>query len=377
VTGSKGNDPSTQTATAATDSFRDEPSPFASHREGEVDEVALSSNAASAPSTLPSPGVDALGEKESMLWERHVDERWVVGDPGRQAEVVPLAAKPWSRPDTVLDGATVDQITFRAASIRGIGHQQYARPRQDAYGYLISDVRPLLVGCVADGVSEGRWSHHAADIACAELTRRVLEAIEQAEWTTGIESLPWSDLVDATNNAIVSTAVTRLQELGRLEHRETTEKDLPITMSDAARLLSTTAIVFAVSAARTPEGAHPFLIGLVAGDSSAYMLSDGVWNPLTGTKGEEGGVITSSVSPLPGPQEVEVFSGQLEPGDCLVIVTDGVGDPLGSGSGAVGSFLANAWKEPPSILAFGDQVGFLRKNFTDDRTAFAIWPRHP
>lgn len=318
-------------------------------------------------------------------WQRHADERWVVGDPGRQSEIIPLAGMPWSRPDTVLDGATVEDLTFRAASLRGIGHQQYARPRQDAYGYLISEDEHLLVGCVADGVSQGRWSHHAADIACRVLTRGVLEALvagamgETPGWAAAVEALPWGELVDAANDAIVDTAVTRLRERGALEEAasgdESTGGDTSFTMADAARLLSTTAVVFAVTTTPSPEGIHPYVLGVVAGDSSAYLLSDKGWTPLTGTKGEEGGVISSAVQPLPGPQVVEVLQGQLHVGECLVVMTDGVGDPLGAGSGAVGHFLADAWTEPPAILAFGGHVGFLRKTFSDDRTAFAMWPQ--
>lgn len=318
-------------------------------------------------------------------WQRHADERWVVGDPGRQAEIEPLAAMPWSRPDTVLDGATVEGLAFRAASLRGIGHQQYARPRQDAYGYLISEDQNLLVGCVADGVSEGRWSHHAADIACRLLTQGVLDGLVAstqevaAAWTLAVDALAWPALVDAVNDAIVETAIARLRERGALVKAtspggEGAGADAPITMADAARLLSTTAVVFAVTTKPSPDGAHHYVLAVVAGDSSAYLLSGARWTPLTDTKGEDGGVVSSSVRPLPGPQDVDVLHGKLRAGECLVVVTDGVGDPLGAGGGSVGRFLAAAWTKPPALLAFGGHVGFLRKTFNDDRTAFAIWP---
>jgi hypothetical protein len=60
-----------------------------------------------------------------------------------------------------------------------------------------------------------------------------------------------------------------------------------------------------------------------------------------------------------------------------VLITDGVGDPLGSGGGTVGRFLAHMWATPPEILAYAQHVGFYRKSFTDDRTAVTVWADRP
>ena len=60
------------------------------------------------------------------------------------------------------------------------------------------------------------------------------------------------------------------------------------------------------------------------------------------------------------------------PEDALVLVSDGIGDPLGDGTGEVGAFLASVWSRPPAALDFAAQVGFARKSYDDDRTAVAL-----
>src|ERR1043165_742101 len=99
-------------------------------------------------------------------------EPYVVGAPGRAAGLtVPLPdAEHWDRRDTVADGfAIVDNRVrrgdVRAASTRGLAHRHYGRVRQDEYGYRRTLDGRYLVMCVADGVSSGKLSHHAATVA--------------------------------------------------------------------------------------------------------------------------------------------------------------------------------------------------------------------
>jgi hypothetical protein len=94
-------------------------------------------------------------------------------------------------------------------------------------------------------------------------------------------------------------------------------------------------------------------------------------------KNEGAEIASSAVSPLPRRAVVRPEVRYLRGGDVLTVITDGIGDPLGSGQGVVGRFLAEMWREPPDLLAFAQHAAFYRKSFADDRTAVVIWPRRP
>jgi hypothetical protein len=72
-----------------------------------------------------------------------------------------------------------------------------------------------------------------------------------------------------------------------------------------------------------------------------------------------------------------VIHAELGPQDVLVLMTDGVGDALGDGTGPVGDFLAERWRVPPTNLEFAAHVDFQRNTFDDDRTVVALWPLPP
>jgi serine/threonine protein phosphatase PrpC len=316
-------------------------------------------------------------------WWQLDDGRWVVGDAGQIPIVVPLPAAPWSRPDIAIDGATFGSVTFRAASIRGSSHQLYGKPRQDSYAYRPTRCGKWLIGCVADGVSQGRRSHLAADIACRETTAAIADAIDghdvpatPAEWSEYVVELPWQTGVDASSDAIVTEATEFAKSLF-LEHGDPDQagalNDGGLSDGDASKLMSTTAIVFVVATAPNAEGDYPYALAVAAGDSSAFILSGLEWRSITEVKNLGSEIASSAVHPLPARRTIIAKLGFLATNEVLVIMTDGIGDPLGSGTGVVGRFLGQCWQVPCDPLAFGAQVGFIRKTFVDDRTAFAIW----
>lgn len=328
----------------------------------------------------------AVADQRRGWWQLD-DGRWVVGEAGQIPVVVPLPAPPWSRPDIATDGAAFGSIAFRAASIRGVSHQLYGKPRQDSYAYRPTRCGNWLIGCVADGVSQGRLSHIAADIACRETTGALAETIEgleipatSAEWSVLASGLPWQVGVDATSDAIVTEATESVRTLyidrddrGNAE----TLADSVLSDKDAAKVMATTAIVFIVATSSNSEGLVPYALAVAAGDSSAFILSDLHWQPITEIKNLGSEIASSAVHPLPARRSVSPAIGCLAQGDALVVMTDGVGDPLGSGTGVVGRFLSHSWSTPCDPLAFGAQVGFIRKTFVDDRTAFAVWNIDP
>ena len=309
----------------------------------------------------------------------------MIGDAGRQPEIVavPSAAMAADRPDTVFDGGRLGALDYRAVSVRGFSHQEKGLPRQDAYQIRPSHDGAWLVGCVADGVSEGRASHLAADLVCREVTAQLRRALAEhpptpgREWPEEVGELPWQQLVAAANTAIVTEAagIARAAyarkpeyagQLARLAERE-------YTMADARQWMSSTGVAFAVRNEIADDGAYPAMVAVLAGDSSAMLLREGSWQPLTPVKNEGAEVLSSTVNSLPCAVTVEPIATRLLPGDVLVVMTDGLGDALASGAGVVGRFLATMWRQPPDQHAYAEQLAFYRKAFTDDRTAVAIW----
>jgi protein phosphatase 2C-like protein len=307
-------------------------------------------------------------------WWVHGNGRWVVGEAGRQPETVAVPAEvAGTRPDTSCDGARLGDLDYRAVTLRGLSHCQAGKPRQDAYLLRISANREWLVGCVADGVSAAPFSHLAAEVACRTITRVLAGALggqppvtEPGGWDKLVSDLPWQEAVDQGSAAIVARAAAGLP--GR-------DPAVPLDARQVRGTMATTAVAFAVAATRTPDGLVPFGVAVASGDSSALTLSRGRWHPLTTLKNTGQEIASNAVLALPREVTVTPLSGFLQPSDALVVVSDGIGDPLGQGSGAVGQFLAAHWSQPPDLFSFAGQAAFYRKGFTDDRTVTAVWHR--
>ncbi|CCH32234.1 protein phosphatase 2C domain-containing protein [Actinosynnema sp. NPDC047251] len=289
-----------------------------------------------------------------------------VGDPGRAAgNVVPVPDPAgWDRRDTVLDGFALLEAPkkpiaeVRAASVRGLAHRHYGRVRQDEYGFRRTDDGRYFVIGVADGVSSGPMSHKAAILAARWATDKLAAALASTE----PQRFPWGTFVQGVAN--------RIERRGRdLLGREDAD------LREVAGHLATT-VLYAVVDLQPVDGAHPVHL-LSIGDTSAWVLRGGKrWEPQAAVKNDGADLHSGSVHALPvPPADLVPVRTTVAPGEALIVVTDGVGDPLGHGTGAVGAFLADAWAMPPaSGLDFAAQTGFARKSFDDDRTAVGFWP---
>lgn len=312
------------------------------------------------------------GHEEDVAWRRHEDERWIVGDPGRQHEMVPYPAEiAAGRPDTTIDGASLGSIDYRAVSLRGLSHWAKKEPRQDAYLLRISANKQWLVGCVADGVSQPKYSHMAADIACREITRCITTALDDQpavtapdDWRKVAEGLPWQGAVDRASAAMIAKARTGTRDP---EHAG------PLDAHSVRAAMATTAVGFAVAAGPAEDGQVPYVLVVAAGDSSALILSRGHWHPITAVKNAGNDLASNAVLALPRDVQVAPVAGFLRPGEALLVITDGIGEPMGGGTGEVGQFLAERWSRPPDLFAFAAHAAFYRRGFTDDRTAVAVW----
>lgn len=297
-----------------------------------------------------------------------------VGDPGRAAQAVQPAPDLWcwDQRDTVLDGVLFADgsgqraLELRAASVRGLSHRYYGKVRQDEYAYRCTADNGFLVAAVADGVSAGRFSHHAAQVATRQGCALIANLLREVE----PDDLSWVDVLEDLSAAVV--------EEGRrlLRQHEGSELDADgLDPHAIAGELAATAL-FAVVDLRADTAERTAHL-LALGDTSAWVLRSGTrWEALQPIKNDGAVIATATTSALPmvpaefgPPRRITVG-----PGDALVLVSDGIGDPLGDGTGDVGAFLASVWRRPPTALEFAAQVDFARKSYDDDRTALVLWP---
>jgi serine/threonine protein phosphatase PrpC len=292
-----------------------------------------------------------------------------VGDPGRAA-AAPSYPDPdnWDHRDTVLDGVLLQgaddrpPMVLRAASARGRAHRFTGRVRQDAYAFRC-DGR-YVVAAVADGMSSRPLSHVAANVVSQHGCHLVAKLLE----TTAPDALDWAEVLRVLAAKVINAGRRRMQVAAQPRVVEPDREEV-------ARELATT-VLFAVVDMRPAVDGHPVHL-LAYGDTSAWVLRSGVrWEPQHPVKNQGAAVASSATDALPylPGQPPRVVRTRLAPTDVLLLVSDGVADPLDDGTGSVGEFLAAHWRCPPEPLAFAAHVDFARRSHDDDRTAVAIWP---
>jgi serine/threonine protein phosphatase PrpC len=318
-----------------------------------------------------TPGEQAeVADPAAQAW-RGCFMSYVVGEEGAAAQRVvarPATGFPEER-DIVIDGVTFHDEAgapvahLRAASVRGLSHRYYGKPRQDAYAFRTTADGRWLVVAVADGVSAGEYSHLAADVVTRDGCRLLAKSLADG----GPGQLDWAGLLRDLAALIVARGRDVLVSAGVVETAEPSDRTVAEHMSATA--------LFAI-VGLTP-GERPVHC-LAVGDTSAWVLTPGQeapWRPVVRQKADEDGVASSKTFALPlapeGPPPVRAET--LAPGTAVVLVTDGIGDPLGDGSGEVGRFLTSVWAEPPGPLEFAAQVDFARRSYDDDRTAVVVW----
>ncbi|NUR30616.1 MAG: SpoIIE family protein phosphatase [Catenulispora sp.] len=275
-------------------------------------------------------------------WQR------IIVDRGQDVEAVPVTGN--HPADTVCEGWSAGGFTVRLASSRGDAHRHDGRPRQD---HAVATVHPgtgALLLAVFDGVSAAPYAHIGADVAAkATLTglRYAVEASSIVDWTA---------VFGRAADALLRHA-TYGQQPGE-------------TPVDVERRLATTVVAAVVDA----TAAGPRVQVARIGDSAAWYLRGTGFQPIFA--GKFSGVTTSSaVEPLPRvPARIESAELSLGPDGVLLLGTDGIGDPLGDGTGLVGRLLGANLATPPPPLGFAHLVDFGRETFDDDRTLIAVWP---
>jgi serine/threonine protein phosphatase PrpC len=284
----------------------------------------------------------------------------VVGAAGPAVEPLPPDLRHHTltfRPDVVIDGWSSDALTMRGVSQRGHLHRYNGAPRQDDFAvHRLSDGRVVIV--VADGVSASPQSHIGAAVAVKQA----------ADW---LRSNIGADLASLDWNALMRHAAYALTV--------STQTLFGLPAPDPVRAeeeLATTLVCVVIEPA-SGGVLRAHLVGV--GDSGAWLVSaDRFASVLGGKRPADSGVASSAVAALPRvPNHLEAAVVDVGPDEVLLIGTDGIGDPLGTGEGAVGRLILDVVMRPcpPSLIEFAHAVDFSRENFDDDRTLVAVWPR--
>lgn len=324
-------------------------------------------------------------------------------------------------------------LEVRAASLSGLSHRFYGRACQDAYALACSEDGEFLVVAVADGLGSAPRSHLASGIAA----RKVVDGVAAALGVQAADQLDWPALLADAGDAVIERGRSELAAIAAPADQVAPAPDPVVlapdqvaTSTDPAapapdqvapapdpvapvvdpvtpapsqmaaevdpgapaatepppsraalvaavrKVMCTTLVVAVVPVRPGPDGAHRCVVVRV-GDSSAWVLERGQVFVSTGSVKNDGVDIASSATaalPMGGVAVVDPVPVELRHGDALLLMSDGVGDPLGTGDGEVGAVLAQWWCAPPPLVEFIGQVDFGRKSFDDDRTVVAVWP---
>ncbi|MEJ2887966.1 protein phosphatase 2C domain-containing protein [Actinomycetospora aeridis] len=296
-------------------------------------------------------------------------EPFVVGDPGSAAGSVIARrdAEVPDRSDIVLDSAAIHgeddrpSLVLRAASVRGLSHRFMGKVRQDEYAFRQTADGRYLVIAVADGVSSGPLSHLAASVAtrqgCALIEGRLRQYVPS--------DVPWQNVLQALKADIEDSGRRALERRG--------VDTLGWGADEFTKELATTLVVAIVDVEAQQHGHGVTLMRV--GDASAWIRDRrGSWRDQY--EANVGRFVGSSVTTaLPCLRAIDSpVSTTVRRGEALVLMTDGVGDPLGDGANDFADFLSDVWSVPPAALAFAAHLDFARRSFDDDRTAVAVWP---
>jgi len=227
-------------------------------------------------------------------------------------------------------------LLARAVSFRGPSHELYDEPRQDSFAVAASPDH--LVVAVSDGIGSCPYSHlgsAAAAQAMADVLGDDAVALDEVEALLGAAS-------SAVRGAAMAAGV------------------------DDASVRSTLTVAVIEADPREDGARRAWLHGV--GDSPAFLLdpAEGTWSQLTPT---DDGPANRVHNWVPDGIDDHFSAGVVIPaGHVLVVSTDGFSGALGE---TLGRSLAELWRRPPDVFAFGRHLGF--DHGFDDKTVVAVW----
>jgi Protein phosphatase 2C len=286
-------------------------------------------------------------------------DRIVAGSPAaafeaRALDTITHKQQPF-RPDTIVDAWSTEEFNVRAACVRGDSHRYHGDPRQDELALAHHAKTGSVVVAVADGVGSVAEAEVGATTACRYAIRHVLRALHEER------TVDWSSLIHEAAWGLVHLA------------RQGGDED---TTLDQAESMYATTLTVALVRPISPSITN--VSGVGVGDTALWILCEDKLARLLGGKAptEEDALFSSAVAALPrAPDRVEITDRNVDSKAVILVISDGIGDALGDGSGSVGDLLRSQLRLPPSLLHFARVTDFSRDASVDDRSLVAVWRR--
>jgi serine/threonine protein phosphatase PrpC len=266
------------------------------------------------------------------------------------------------------DGGDGGGWSVRAASVAGVRHRLVGLAPEDSYAWRI--VAPVLLEAPGDGPGAPR----------ATMILAVADGVGSVEGSAAASAAA----VDAACRALAGPEDTVSKREVQIDGESSSRAGMrPGRHDDDWRdaFAAADAAVGAVGGATTlvlavigPDGE-----GAVArlGDSTAMVLSDCGWRELWPVDGPDDGSVPVATAALPVAAgtvpAIEVAPVILVAGEVLVLLTDGIANPLRDGPTTVAPALAEALQAPPTPLGLAVMADFSRQGCFDDRTIVGLW----
>lgn len=277
--------------------------------------------------------------------------------------------------DIACEAGTVGELAVAGVSVRGHKHRVDGGPNEDSFAIRVAtsgDKTDYAVLVLCDGLSSAKHSSFAArrtSALVADMLRHVIadEAFnfERLKLHLGVllrdfvvpELLNWPQ--PSPDNLLALPAY-----------------GYPVVPRDqvsVADLLVTLTIAI-VPTTNGTKGASKVLLATI-GDSPCLILTKkGEWVRPDYNETDDG-VLTTATAAFPKITEVAVSEVVLYEGDCLCLMSDGVGNfvlnknqPL-----LLGKHLAELWRTPRDIPTLIRDISFDLRSADDDRTVILCW----
>ncbi|MFF4883041.1 protein phosphatase 2C domain-containing protein [Streptomyces nigra] len=269
-------------------------------------------------------------------------------------------------PAVLLDGAQVEQLTVRAASVRGDSHNWEGGCRQDSM--TVTRIGPpeaeMLLLAVADGVGSAARSHEGS----YEFSRRAAVHLDrEAERIHAALCARAQNELQILATKAVAGAVAELRTIFEWSAHHARR---PYADEDYA---STLHVLLIPTDPRIRER-----VLCSVGDGGLFVLREGRWHH--GSPDDSAELLDTRTEALPHAyHSVKTSLLRTVPGDVLLLGTDGITNPLTQRDPEFARRLAEAWgsSEVPSLSDFLWQAQTRAKTYDDDRTVICVWEKQP
>jgi serine/threonine protein phosphatase PrpC len=275
--------------------------------------------------------------------------------------------------DVVCDAGTAGELAIAGVSIRGHKHRVDGSPNEDSFAVRIEaggDGQEYAILVVCDGLSSAKHSAYAArrtSTLVADMLSRVI-----ADQFFTIDLLK-RILSTCLKDFVVPELISWPNPSGELKLPAFGCPEIPSSEVSASELLVTLTVAI-VPTTNGPKGASDILLATI-GDSPAFILTkQGEWiRPEY--SGSDDGVLTTTTAAFPKILEIAVSEVVLFEGDCLCLMSDGVGNFVQNKSEVLrlGKHLAQVWQNPRDIPTLIRDMSFDLRSADDDRTVILCW----